>query len=200
VIRIDVHPAGENLTNTPRTLSTSVHVRPAYASCGRSPYMTNFHTDPVELYRFTAPEKKCSRLHLPVRLSCPRDPPQFLSNTVIEAVHLSQTSINNRLLGLPGSYHRHAIGTFNTCSRVPTPRSLIDTGESYYIENLKIATTLSPPFPSKDSTDPLMAPTCLRLFKQHLPIELKGKIRHKSHEWEPPLDFYRNLPSTHNMS
>jgi hypothetical protein len=28
VIRIDVHPAGENPTNTPRTLPTLVHVRP----------------------------------------------------------------------------------------------------------------------------------------------------------------------------
>jgi hypothetical protein len=195
VIRIDVHPAGENLTNTPRKLSTSVHVRPTYASCRRSPYMTNFHTDPIELDRFIAPDSTSQSgwvvrgTHL-----------SFSLNTAIEAVHLSQTSIDNRLLGLPGSYHRHAIGTFNTCSRVPTPRSLIDTGGSYHIENLKIATTLSPPFPSKDSTDPPMAPTCLRLFKQHLPIELKGKISHKSHEWEPPLDFYRNLPSTHSMS
>jgi hypothetical protein len=40
----------------------------------------------------------------------------------------SQTSIDGRLLGLPGSYHQHAIGTFNTCSRVATPRSLTDTG------------------------------------------------------------------------
>jgi hypothetical protein len=46
-----------------------------------------------------------------------------------------QTSINGRLLGLLGLYHQHAIGTFNTCSRVPTPRSLTDTGGGYHIEN-----------------------------------------------------------------
>jgi hypothetical protein len=34
VIQIDVHPAGENLTNTTRTLPTPVHIRPVYASCG----------------------------------------------------------------------------------------------------------------------------------------------------------------------
>jgi hypothetical protein len=72
----------------------------------------------------------------------------FSPNTTTEAVRLSQTSVDNRLLGLPGPYHRHAIGTFNTCSRVPTPRSLTDTDGGYHIENLRIAITLSTPFPS----------------------------------------------------
>jgi hypothetical protein len=40
----------------------------------------------------------------------------------------SQAPIDNQLLGLPGPYHRHVIGTFNTCSRGPTEGSLIDTG------------------------------------------------------------------------
>jgi hypothetical protein len=42
-IRIDVHPAGENLNNMSRTLPTPVHVRPTYASCGQSPYVTTFY-------------------------------------------------------------------------------------------------------------------------------------------------------------
>jgi hypothetical protein len=46
VIRIDVHPVGENPTNTSRTLPTPVHARPAYAFCGQSPYVTNFHRLP----------------------------------------------------------------------------------------------------------------------------------------------------------
>jgi hypothetical protein len=82
----------------------------------------------------------------------------FSPNTAIEVVHLSQTSVDNTLLGLPGRYHRHAIGTFNTCSRVPIPRSLTEIGGGYHIENLKIATTLSPHFPSEGSTDPLNDP------------------------------------------
>jgi hypothetical protein len=48
-----------------------------------------------------------------------------------EVVGLSQTSVNSRLLDLPGSYHRHAIGTFNTCSRGPTHWSLTTTRGSY---------------------------------------------------------------------
>jgi hypothetical protein len=58
----------------------------------------------------------------------------FSLNTVIEAVRLGQASADDRLLGLPGPYHLHVIGTFNTCSRVPTPRSLTDTGGGYHIE------------------------------------------------------------------
>jgi hypothetical protein len=66
----------------------------------------------------------------------------------------SQASISDRLLGLLGPYHQHAIDTFNTYSRVPTPRSLTDTGGGYHIENLRIARILSPPFSFEGSTDP----------------------------------------------
>jgi hypothetical protein len=57
-IRIDVHPAGENPTNTTRTLPTPVHIRPMYASYGQSLYVTTFHESSTELDRVTAPEKK----------------------------------------------------------------------------------------------------------------------------------------------
>jgi hypothetical protein len=42
VIQIDVHPTGINPTNTTHTLPTLVHVHPAYASCGWSPYVATF--------------------------------------------------------------------------------------------------------------------------------------------------------------
>jgi hypothetical protein len=67
--------------------------------------------------------KKCSRLHLSARLSGPWDPPQFLSQHSYEAVGLSQASVDGRLLSLLGTYHYHAIDTFNTCSWGPTHRS-----------------------------------------------------------------------------
>jgi hypothetical protein len=88
----------------------------------------------------------------------------FSPNTATEALRLIQTSVDNRLLGLPSPYHQHAISTFNTCSRVPTPRSSIDTGEGYHIENLGIATALCPPFPSEGSTDPPNGPTRSQIF------------------------------------
>jgi hypothetical protein len=58
----------------------------------------------------------------------------FSLNTVIEVVRLSQAPIDGRLLGLPNPYHWHAISTINTCSQVPTPWSLTDTGGGYHIE------------------------------------------------------------------
>jgi hypothetical protein len=45
---------------------------------------------------------------------------QFLSRVSQWRSGESQTSVDDRLLGLPDPYHRHAIGTFNTCSRGPT--------------------------------------------------------------------------------
>jgi hypothetical protein len=150
-IRIDVHPAGENPTNTTRTLPMPVHVCPAYASCGRSPYLTTFRESSIGLDGCTAPEKSApdstSQPGWVVRGTCL----SFSPNTAIEAVRL------------PGPYHHHAIGTFNTCSRVPNPQSLTDTGRGYHIENLRIDTALSPPIPSEGFTDPLMAPPGLRL-------------------------------------
>jgi hypothetical protein len=60
------------------TLPTPIYVRPAYASCGRSPYVAILHESSTRLDGCTAPEKKYSRLHLSARLSGPRDPAQFL--------------------------------------------------------------------------------------------------------------------------
>jgi hypothetical protein len=93
--------------------------------------------------------------------------PTSLSQQSMEQWGKSQASVDNRLLGLPGPYHQYAIGTFNTCSRVPTPRSLTDTGEGYHIENLRIATTLSPSFPSEGSTDPPKWPRPVSNFYPH---------------------------------
>jgi hypothetical protein len=103
------------------------------------------------------------------------------------------------LLGLSGPYHRHAIGTFNTCSRVPTPRFLTDTGGGYHIDNLEIAIALSPSFPSEASTDPPNGPVQSQIIHNNYQLNWRGTSP-KSHEWEPPLDFYCNLPSKHSIT
>jgi hypothetical protein len=56
-IRIDVHPAGENPTNTSRMLPTSVHARPAYAFYGQSPYVTTFNWLPRSQNKPLHPEE-----------------------------------------------------------------------------------------------------------------------------------------------
>jgi hypothetical protein len=57
VIQINVHPAGENPTNTPRTLPTPVHAHPAYAFCRQFPYVTTFHWLPRSWNRHLHPEE-----------------------------------------------------------------------------------------------------------------------------------------------
>jgi hypothetical protein len=108
----------------------------------------------------------------------------FSPNIAIEAVCLSQTSVDNRLLRLPGTYHRYVIGTFNTCSRVPTPRSLTNTGGGYHIENLGIATTLSPPFPSEGCTDPPNGPVWSQIIQTTFTNFTGEGTSPNSHEWE----------------
>jgi hypothetical protein len=126
--------------------------------------------------------------------------PSFTPEPVNEVGGVSQAPIGDQLLGLPGPYHRHVIGTFNTCSRVPTPRSLTDTGGGYHIENLRIATTLSPPLHSEGSTDPPNGPAQSQIIQTTSTNSTRERTSPKSREWEPPLDFYHNLPSTHSMS
>jgi hypothetical protein len=175
-------------------LPTPVHVRPAYASCRQFLYVATFHESSTELDRVTALKKRGSRHNLqhagwPIHGSIP----SFSLELTNEAVEKVKTSINSRLLGLPGSYHRHAIGTFNTCSRVPTPRSLTDTGRDYHIENFRIATALSPPFPSEGSTDPPNWPRPVSTFNQVLTT--KPRFWVLKNLW-PPRGLSTTRPST----
>jgi hypothetical protein len=79
-------------------LPSSVHVCHAYAFCGWFPYMVTFHTDPTKLDRFTALDStsqpgwavRGTRLY-------------FSPNTTIEAVCLSQTSIDERATRVTGT-------------------------------------------------------------------------------------------------
>jgi hypothetical protein len=89
----------------------------------------------TDLYRSTTPEKKGSRDNpqLDDRL-IRRSVSSVSPTTANEAVEKRQDSVDNQLLGLLGSYHRHVIGTFNTCSWGPTHRSLTGTGEGYSLE------------------------------------------------------------------
>jgi hypothetical protein len=117
----------------------------------RGQHIATFHVIIKDLNISTAPEKNGSR-HNPhhagwlIRGSVP----SFSPRTAKEAVEKSQAPVDNWLLGLQGPYHRHAIGTFNTCSRTPIHRSLTDTCEGYnhlrappslWLSNLHIASS-----------------------------------------------------------
>jgi hypothetical protein len=102
------------------------------------------------------------------RPSDPRVRTQLLSHNSQRAVEKSQPPVGNRLLGLPSTYHRHAIGTFNTCSWGPTERSLIDTCEGYNLGGASLPHTYSPTFPTSCPHFSLMTPLDFH-FNQGLP-------------------------------
>jgi hypothetical protein len=160
-IRIDVHPVGENLTNMTRTLPTPVHVRPAYASYGRSPYVATFRKAPTDL-----DISHCSR-HNPQHAGWPirGSVPSFSPEPANEARGISQAPDDDQLLGLSGPYHRHAIDTFNTCSYGPTKWSLINTGGGYNLGGAGLPHTYSSTFPTSCPHFPLRAPSGLHLTK-----------------------------------
>jgi hypothetical protein len=88
----------------------------------------HFVKSSTTLDRSTALEKKGSRYN-PQHTSWPirRSVSSFSTKAAIEVVGVKPPSIDGRLLGLPGPYHRYVISMFNTCSWVPTPQSLTDT-------------------------------------------------------------------------
>jgi hypothetical protein len=135
VIRIDVHPAGENPTNTPRTLPTPVHARPTYAFCGQSPYVTTFRWLPRSRNKPLYPEKV---LAIKDRLA---QPSSWVASFLLpcDSPGVGERDFGlmvTQLLQLTSSYHQYAIGTLNTCSRGPTHRSLTDTGGATTLEVL----------------------------------------------------------------
>jgi hypothetical protein len=102
----------------------------------------------------------------------------FSPNPVIEAVGLKQASVDGKLLDLPGSYHHHVIGTFNTCSQGSTHRSLTDTVGGYNLEGADLPHhTLRPSQPTA-STFHLRAPSGLQF--NHKP-SIKSRFKFKEH-------------------
>jgi hypothetical protein len=158
-----------------RTLPTPVHVRLTYASCGRSPYVTTFYKPSTALDRPYCYREKALLTQTQLSWVIHRSATQFLSQHNHWSSNESQTYVDSRLLGLLGPYHRHAISTFNTCSRGPTHRSLTDTGEGYNLAGVILPTPL-PDLPNRRFyTFHLMAPSDLRLSIQTLPTEKGDK-------------------------
>jgi hypothetical protein len=106
------------------------------------------------------------------RSSDPQVRTQLISHNRQRAVGKSQALVDNRLVGLPGLYHRHAIGMFNTCSRGLTERSLIDTGGDYNLGGAGLPHTHFPIFPTSCPHFPLVALPGLH-FNQILANRLK---------------------------
>jgi hypothetical protein len=141
----------------------------------------------------TALEKKGSR-HNPQHADWPirGSVPSFSPEPANEAGDVSQAPDDDQLLGLPGPYHRHAIGTFNTCSWGSTEQSLIDTGGGYNLRGASSSHTHSSIFPISHLPFSLVAPPGLQ-FNQAL--LLKPQFWIFENLW-PPRGLSTTRPST----
>jgi hypothetical protein len=102
--------------------------------------------------------------------------PVSLPSQLMKQWGQSQPFVDGRLLTLSGPYHRHEIGTFNTCSWGPTHRSLTDTGGGYNLEGASfVHTTLRSSQPMV-STFHLRAPPGLQ-FIQNLSTKLEFEFK-----------------------
>jgi hypothetical protein len=123
----------------------------------------------------------------PVRGSIPNSFPTT-SNEIVEK---SQASVDNQLLGLPGPYHWHAIGTFNTYSQGPTHWSLTDSGGGYNLKGAVFSHTTLRPSQSAVFTFHQRVPLGLQ-FNQVLSIKPKFEFKNL---W-PPRGLSTTRPST----
>jgi hypothetical protein len=98
--------------------------------------------------------------------------PSFCPEPANEAGGISQAPVGDQLLGLPDLYHRHAIGTFNTCSRGANPSVLNRHRRGNNLGGAGLPHTHSPTFPTSCPHFPLVAPSGL-YFNQVPLIKLK---------------------------
>jgi hypothetical protein len=124
--------------------------------------------------RATAPEKKGSQHNSQhVGWLIHRSVPSFSPKTVIEAVGVKPLSVDDKLLGLPGPYLRHAIGSFNTCSRWLTHRSLTDTGRGYNLGGADFSQTTPQPSQTMVLRFPPKGPVRSQVIQSHHKPQLK---------------------------
>jgi hypothetical protein len=112
----------------------------------------------------------------PSRLSEPWVPHSFPPLPSIEAVGKSQQSVDIRLLG---SYLQYATNTFNTCSWMPTHRSLTNTDGGYNLGGAGFPHHTHCPSRTTVLRFPLMAPSGLHLSNLHLTKSISVDIRPK---------------------
>jgi hypothetical protein len=110
------------------------------------------------LSRATTPEKKGSWYNSQHNgWSIRRSVPSFSPNPTNEAVGAKSTSCWRSTTRLTRHIYQYAIGTFNTCSREPTYRSLTDTGGGYKLGGVVFPHITSQPSPSTVSAFHLRA-------------------------------------------
>jgi hypothetical protein len=157
VIRIDVHPAGENPTNTPCMLPTPVHARPAYAFYGQSSYVTIFHWLPRSRNMPLHPEEVLATKDKLAR------PSSWVASFLLPC---DSSGVGERGFGTMVTQLHQLTGPISPARdryvqyllTGPTEWSLIDTGGGYNLEGAGLPHIYSPAFPTSCLRFPLKAP------------------------------------------
>jgi hypothetical protein len=179
----------------PRQSTYVLHMLPVGSPCMWQPFIKLS----TAMVRCTTPEKKCSRLYPSARLSGPQDPPQFLSQHSHWRSALKPITCWQQTTRLTGPISL-ACDTFVQYLLMGTNPSVLNRHRrGLPHRNLRIATTLSPFFPSECSTDPPNSLVRSQNIHPTITNWTGERTNPKSHEWEPPLDFYSNLPSKHSV-
>jgi hypothetical protein len=199
VIWIDVHPTGENLIHTTHMLSMPVHVRHSYVLVASprtwQPFMLTQQSWTNSLLLWKSAPDSPSQPDWVARGTCLSVSPKHN--------HWSSALKPNICwwicyIGLLGPCHQHVISTFNTCSRGPTHRNLIDTREGYNLGDVGLPHhTLRPSqpmvlcfLPKVPAQSQVKYPTIINCTRE--------ATNPKSCELETRLNFYHNLSSKHS--
>jgi hypothetical protein len=156
------------------TLPTLVHIRPAHASCRWFSYVATFRESTTGLDGCTAPEKKCSWLHLSARLSGPQDPPQFLSQHSNWSSALKPSTYWWQATRLTRPISPACYWYIQYLLTSTNPSVLNRHMQGLPHRNLSIATTLSPPFPSECSTDLPKWPRPVSILSNNYQLNWRG--------------------------
>jgi hypothetical protein len=161
-------PCRGNLTNTTRTLPTPVHVCPAYASCGRSPYVATFHAvvDRFERVHCTQqeglPTQSSAR-----RLTDPRVHTQLLFHNSQRSGEKKSSFCRQPTTRLTGPISP-ACDRYIQYLLAGTTRTVLNRPRTVYnLEGVGLPHTHSPTFLTSCLHFPLMAPPSLH-FNQVL--------------------------------
>jgi hypothetical protein len=198
---IDVHPAGENLINTTRTLPTLVHVCPAYTSYGQSSYVATFHKSSTALnVSHCSWEKGLPTQSTSHRLTGPHVRTQFFSQANQWSSSLKPSFCwwqAIRFTGLISPVCDQYVQYFLTGAN-PSVLNRHRLGLQPY--RCRFATPL-PDLPNRRSyTFHLMTPPDLRLSIQTISTEIKREQTLNLMSEISPLDFYHSLSSKHSMN
>jgi hypothetical protein len=143
----------------------------------------------------TAPEKKGSRHNPQPGWVIRRSTTQFLSQHSHWSSNESQTSIDSRLLGLPGTYHRHAISTFKYLLVGTNPSVLNQHRRGLQPCRCRLANTTPWPSQPMGLHFPPNGLTRSQVIHPTITNWNKERTNPKSREW----DFSHSISSKHSM-